>query len=91
MQFKRAGLLTKLVILTLAVVAAVSMFRMQEQIAMAQEEREQLQIQVANQLLINAELRDAVEHSDDPDRRADIARNELGLVTPGEKVIIFTD
>lgn len=91
MRFKRAGLLTKLVILTLAVVAAVSLFRMQEQIAVAKAEWEQLQIQVANQLLINAELRDAVEHSDDPDRRADIARNELGLVAPGEKVIIFTD
>jgi len=91
MQFKRAGILTKLVVLILAVTAAVTLLKMQEQIAQAKTERDQLQLQVSNQLLVNAELRDAVEHSDDPQRRIDIARNELGLVAPGEKVIVFTD
>ncbi len=91
MQFQRAGLLTKLVVLILAVTAAVTLLRMQDQIAQAKAERDQLQLQVSNQLLVNAELRDAVENSDDPQRRIDIARNELGLVAPGEKVIVFTD
>ena len=35
--------------------------------------------------------RTGVDHSDDPQRQADIAREELGLVAPGEKVIVFTD
>ncbi len=90
-QFQRAGLLTKLVVLILTVTAAVTLLRMQDQIAQAREERDQLQLQVSNQLLVNAELRDAVENSDDPQRRVNIARNELGLVAPGEKVIVFTD
>ncbi len=91
MQFQRAGFLTKLVVLILAVTAAVTLLRMRDQIAQAKAERDQLQLQVSNQLLVNAELRDAVENSDDPQRRIDIARNELGLVAPGEKVIVFTD
>ena len=42
-------------------------------------------------LQVNADLADAVENSGDPERQADIARNKLGLVEPGEQVIYFTD
>lgn len=91
MQFKRAGFLTKVVVVVLVAVALVTLQRMQGQIAQATQERDALQLQVANQTQINADLRDAVEYSDDPERRYDIARTELGLVAPGEKVIIFTD
>ena len=55
------------------------------------EELDTLKLQVASQSQTNADLRDAVEHSEDPTRQKDIARNELGLAAPGEKVIIFTD
>ena len=40
---------------------------------------------------VNADLSDAVENSDDPDRQADIARGKLGLVEPGEYIFRFTD
>lgn len=43
------------------------------------------------QAQVNADLQDAIDHSNDPDRQQDIARTERGLVSPGEKVIIFTD
>lgn len=91
MQIKKAGFLTKIVILALLIAASVTLLRMQGQIAQAQREREELQQQVSRQTQVNADLRDAVDHSGDPDRQADIARNELGLAAPGEKVIIFTD
>ena len=91
MQIKKAGFLTKLVVLTLLIVATVSLLRLRTQIQQAQAEREALRIQVAGQTQVNADLRDAVDHSGDPARQADIARNELGLSAPGEKVIIFTD
>ena len=42
-------------------------------------------------LTANADLSDAVENSDDPDRQADIARGKLGLVEPGEYIFRFTD
>ncbi len=91
MQLKRAGFLTKVVVVVLVAVALITLQRMQGQIALAVEERDALQLQVANQTQINADLRDAVDHRGDPNRQHDIARNELGLAAPGEKVIIFTD
>ena len=91
MQLKKAGFLTKVVILTLLIAAAVSLLRMQGMIAQAQGELEEKRLQVVEQSQINADLRDAIDHSNDPQRQADIARDELGLAAPGEKVIIFTD
>ncbi len=91
MQIKKAGFLTKIVVLALLIAASVTLLRMQGQIAQAQRERQELQQQVSRQTQVNADLQDAVDHSGDPDRQADIARNELGLAAPGEKVIIFTD
>ena len=91
MQIKKAGFLTKIVVLALIIAASVTLLRMQGQIAQAQRERQELQQQVSRQTQVNADLQDAVDHSSDPDRQADIARNELGLAAPGEKVIIFTD
>ncbi|MCI9403039.1 MAG: hypothetical protein HFF04_05110 [Oscillospiraceae bacterium] len=91
MQIKKAGFLTKIVILTLLIAATVSLLRLRTQIQEAQVELEDKRLQVAQQTQVNADLRDAVDHSGDPARQADIARNELGLSGPGEKVIIFTD
>ena len=91
MQIKRAGLLTKLVVLTLLIASAVSLLGLQGRISEARQEQEALRLKVAQQSQINADLRDAIDHSGDPDRQAAIARGELGLTAPGEKVIIFTD
>lgn len=91
MQIKKASFLTKLVVLTLLIAASVALLRLQGQITAAKAERDSLRVQLTNQIQVNADLRDAVEHSEDPQRQADIARNELGLAAPGEKVIIFTD
>lgn len=91
MQIKKASFLTKLVVLTLLIAASVTLLRLQGQITAAEAERDSLRIQLTNQIQVNADLKDAVEHSEDPERQADIARNELGLASPGEKIINFTD
>ena len=104
MQIKKASFLTKLVVLTLLIAASVALLRLQGQITAAEAERDAVKRQVAaeaerdslrvrltNQIQVNADLKDAVEHSEDPERQADIARNELGLAAPGEKIINFTD
>ena len=91
MQIKKASFLTKLVVLTLLIAASVALLRLQGQITAATAERDSLRVQLTNQIQVNADLRDAVEHSEDPQRQADIARNELGLAAPGEKIITFTD
>lgn len=89
MELKRAGFLTKLVILLLLIATSVTLLGLQKQITEAQSRRDKLDLQVTRQRQTNEELRQAVENSDDPERQAAIARDELGLVTPGEKIIIF--
>lgn len=91
MKLKKAGFLTKIVVLALLIAASVGLLRMQGSLTEARNEREELKAQVAEQTQRNADLQDAVENSDDPERQADIARDKLGLAAPGEKVIIFTD
>lgn len=91
MQIKKAGFLTKIVVLALLIAASVGLLRMRGQITQAEAERDLLASQVARQTQTNADLQDAVENSGDAGRQADIARDQLGLAAPGEKVIIFTD
>ncbi len=91
MQLKKASFLTKLVVMIMLIAASVTLLRLQGQITAAQAERDALQLRLAKQIQRNADLQDAVEHSEDPDRQADVARSELGLVAPGEKIIVFTD
>ena len=91
MQIKKASFLTNMVLLTLLIADSVALLRLQGQITAAKAERDSLRVQLTNQIQVNADLRDAVEHSEDPQSQADIARNELGLAAPGEKIITFTD
>ena len=91
MRTKRAGFLTKIVVLALLIAAATGLLNMRGQIQRAQSDRVDLAAQVAAQTQVNADLADAVENSDDPDRQADIARGKLGLVEPGEYIFRFTD
>ncbi|MGN8874940.1 FtsB family cell division protein [Pseudoflavonifractor sp. HCP28S3_F10] len=91
MRIKRAGFLTKLVVLALLVATASALLNMRTQIAHAQTDKAALTEQRNTQLQVNADLRDAVENSGDPERQAEMARSKLGLAAPGDQVIIFTD
>ena len=88
---KKAGMLTKLVILALLIYLATSLLDLQGRIRETQAERDALSRQVAEQTQVNADLAEDVANPDDPDRIADIARDKLGLVVPGEKVIVITN
>ena len=68
-----------------------SLLNLRQQILTAQSDLAEAEAQVAAQKQVNADLSDAVENSDDPDRQADIARGKLGLVEPGEYIFRFTD
>ncbi len=91
MRIKKAGLVTKIVILALMIGLSLMLLDMGGQIAEAQEQKTELERQIAFQTQVNADLQDAVEHSDDPERQMNIARDDLGLVVPGEKVFHITD
>lgn len=88
---KKAGLLTKIVVLVLLVYMATSLLNLQSRIRQTQAQRDSLSRQVAEQTQINADLAEDVANPGDPDRVADIARDRLGLVVPGEKVLIITN
>ncbi len=87
MKTKKAGLLTKIVVLALLIYTATSLLGLQGQIQEAQQEVAALKSQVSAQTQRNAELSDAVDHSDDPDVIESVARSK-GYVTPGEKIFI---
>lgn len=86
MKFKRAGFITKIVILAIIVYAGISLVSLKLQVSNARETRDLLQSQVDGVLQTNTELQYAIDHSTDPDTIEDIARNKLGLVKPGEKI-----
>lgn len=88
---KKAGLLTKVVVLALLIYMATSLLNLQGQLKTARLEQENLMSQVAEQTQQNADLADAVANPDDPERIADIARDKLGLVAPGGKVFVITN
>lgn len=89
LRTKKAGILTKLVILALLVYLSVTLLNLHRQISSAQTQLDALTQQVTEQTQRNAQLSDDVANSGDPDRIAQIARDKLGLVQPGEKVFII--
>ncbi|MCI2106174.1 MAG: septum formation initiator family protein [Intestinimonas sp.] len=86
---KKAGILTKLVILALLIYLATTLLNLHGQISRAQTQLDALNQQVAQQTQRNAALTDDVTNSGDPDRITEIARDKLGLIEPGEKVFII--
>lgn len=91
MKIKKAGLATKLVVLALLIGLSITLLDMRAQLQDAQTQRAGLEAQVQTQTQINADLNDAVQNKDDPQRQEDIARNSLGLVKPGEKILKITE
>ncbi|MCI9119782.1 MAG: hypothetical protein HFF30_08525 [Flavonifractor sp.] len=91
MKTQKASLLTKLVVLALLIGVATALLNLRGLIQQAQADLAEAQRQVTVQRQTNADLTDAVENSGDSDRQADIARDKLGLVEPGEVIFYFTD
>lgn len=86
MKTKKAGLLTKVVVLALLIYMSITLLDLRSQIRTAEAERDARQQAVNEQLQTNAALSGMLEHSGDPGALEDIARDRLGLVKPGEKV-----
>ena len=86
MKFKKAGIITKIVIAALLVYAAVSLVTVRSKTAALNAQTQQLQQQVTDMTQSNAELEYKIEHSEDTDTIEEIARDKLGLVKPGEKI-----
>lgn len=86
-RFKRAGIMTKLVVLVLLIYMATSLMDLRGKIQSVEEQRDALTQQVANQRLRNQELQDAIANSDDPDMMEQVARDK-GFVRQGEELYV---
>lgn len=88
MKFKRAGFLTKIIVLALLIYMATSLLDLRSQIQTVQSQRDVLEEQVAGQKMANQVLKDVIENSDDPGMLEQVARQK-GYVNQDE--ILFYD
>ena len=75
MTFKRAGFLTKLVVLALLIYMAITLLDLRGKIQGVQDERDDLVRQVTSQQLENQKLADAIANTDDPGMMERVARD----------------
>lgn len=82
----RAGFFTKLLLLVLLVALGWQLYRIHGQVETAQAQRQQLAAQVAAQQADNDALRRSIADGGSQEEKERIARDELGVVSPGERV-----
>ncbi len=82
---KRTGLLAALLVLVLLFAIGMQLVSVRARIAMAQGERSTLTEQLARQRQENRSLEASLERADDPEYLQQLAREQLGMVSPGEK------
>ena len=87
MRFKRAGFLTKIVVLVLLIYMATSLLDMRGKIQAVEGQRDALARQVADQQLANQELEEAIANSADPEMLEQVARDR-GFVEQGEELFV---
>ena len=87
MEFKRAGFLTKIVVLALLIYMATALLDLRGKIQEVQVQRDELAQQVTDQQLENQKRADAIANSDDPEVQERVARDR-GYVERGETLFI---
>ena len=87
-EFKRAGVLTKIVVLVMLIYMAIALLDLRGKIQGVQAERDELARQVSDQRLENRKLADAIANSDDPEMLEQVARDR-GYVEQHE--VLFVD
>ena len=89
MKVKRAGMVTKLLLLVLLVASLTTFLNLRSQAQDLDRQRAALEEANERQRQENEALSAAIAEKDDPERIEEVARKRLGLVTPGE--IVFYD
>ena len=89
MKFKRASIITKIVVLILLIYIAITLLSVRSNIQAANAAYPALQAQVDEQAAANAALASDIANKDDPDTVLAIAKERMGLLESGE--IIFYD
>ena len=82
---KRTSLIAALVVLIMLILVGMQLLRIRDQLIAARVERDVLAEQVAKQEQENRTLEAALERAEDPEYLQELARDELGMVSPGQK------
>ena len=83
-----SGFSVRLVILALLAVLGWQLWRTQDQLETARTQEQQLRQQVQLQQQANDALQKSIDQGGSQEEMERIARDELGLVTPGERVFV---
>ncbi|KAF5063101.1 septum formation initiator family protein [Oscillibacter ruminantium] len=82
----RLGLFGKLLLLLLLAALGWQLYHLQDQLESAQAQKIQLTAQVRSQQQSNDKLQEAIDGGGTQSQMEEIARDELGLVAPGDRV-----
>ena len=85
-QRAKSGLLTRVLILILLMGICAQLYTLRGQVERAQTDQELLAAQVDAQRQANESLAADIAEGTTPEKMEELAREELGLVTPGEYV-----
>lgn len=86
MRLRKSSMLTRLIILALAVYAIVTLLGLQTQISQQNEANDVLREQITATVQENQRLQQAIERVGSREGVEEVARNKLGLVTEGEMI-----
>jgi cell division protein FtsL len=82
----KAGLLFGVLVVVLLAALGWQLWRLQGQLSSARAQQEQLQSQVDEKQAENDALAQDIAEGGSQEKKEQIARDELGVVSPGEKV-----
>lgn len=88
-KIRRSSKLTLTLIAALILIMSVMLQQMGTQLEQARTEQAMYAQRLSQLQEQNAKLAEDIANSDDPDLIEDIARNELGMAVPGEKIFRF--
>lgn len=83
---RAAGTLPKLLLLALLLLIGAHLLNLRQEISRAEAEKQTLSAQLEQQQRENDSLSSALEKADDPGYLQELAREQLDMVSPGEKV-----
>ena len=85
---RRVHIAAELFILAFSVYAAFTLVSLQLQIREKEKKMAVLQAAIDQQELENRQIQDILDNADDTEYIAEIAREKLGYVAPGERVFV---
>ena len=86
MKIKRSNIFATIVICALLIYGVVMLINLRSDINSATEDLNELQQEITDKELSNAQRSYAIENRESDEVIEDVAREKLGLVSPGEQV-----